>query len=121
MITASLAANSPIGDYGASILSMLLVLSAMVALLYVALRIAPRMFRRKHRLVSCERLEVVERLELGPRRSLLLVRVDGSHVLIATTESGIHGIERMDGTTGRTRSLRETPQRTSLDLLGEAS
>ncbi|MCA8971298.1 MAG: flagellar biosynthetic protein FliO [Planctomycetes bacterium] len=121
MITSSLASRPPIGDYGAGVTSMLLVLGTMVALLYVVLRITPHVFRRKQRLASCERLEVVERLELGPRRSLLLVRVDGSHVLIAMTEAGIHRIERMDGATERTRTVRETQHRTSLDLLGEAS
>jgi flagellar biogenesis protein FliO len=41
-------------------------------------------------------MSVVERLPIGPRRALLLVRLNDREILLSSTEQGVQAIETQD-------------------------
>lgn len=49
---------------------------------------------------SARRLEVVEVLGLAPRRSLMIVRVDGQEMLLGNSEQGLQTLAPLGGVRG---------------------
>ena len=78
--------TAPTG-YGYLLLRMTLMLAIVCALAIITLRWGLKRFLPSSS--SPDSLQVVARLPLEPRRSLLVVRVATRHLLIATSEAGI--------------------------------
>lgn len=92
-------AATTLPSYGGQLVQMLGVLGVLVALLYLALRLAPTLLGRLpgavHRDARPRRMTIVERLPLGPRRALLLVRLNDREVLFSSTEQGVKKVEEL--------------------------
>ncbi|RVU45896.1 hypothetical protein EA187_09060 [Lujinxingia sediminis] len=81
--------------YGWLILRTLIVLAAVLALAYAALRLLARHLGQRQP-AEPGRIEVLERQLIEPRRSLLVVRTAGEYWLLASTEQGIHPVGKLD-------------------------
>ena len=82
-------------DMSWMLLRMILVLGAVCALAYVVLRWGVK------RLVTFDPargrgLEVVERLGIAPKRSLLVVRTGGEYWLVGSSEAGLEMLGKLD-------------------------
>ena len=75
-------------EYGWMLLRMIAVLGAVCALAYVSLRWGLQRYV-KSQPGSRGRMEVVDRLGIGPRRSLLVVRAGEQFWLVGSSESGL--------------------------------
>lgn len=82
-------------DYGWMLLRMIAVLAAVCALAWVFLRWG---LRRMAPLDSdrTARLEVVDRLGVGPKRSILVVRAGDEYWLVGSSEAGLQQLGRLD-------------------------
>ena|SRR5690554_3334007 len=81
--------------YGWLILRTLIVLLAVLALAYAALRLLAKHLGRT-RQTEPGNIEVLERQRIEPRRSLLVVRTAGECWLLASTEQGIAPVGKLD-------------------------
>ncbi len=83
--------------YGWLLLKSGLVLVAICLLAYLALRfVLPRYVKGLGATVDGQ-LEVVERLAIAPRRSLLVVRAGSRHLLVGSSEAGLQPLGELDG------------------------
>ncbi len=80
--------------YGALLFQLVLVVIGVCALAYVILRFGLK------RLIAPEGkggpMEVVSRLPLEPRRSILLVRVGERHLIVGSSEAGLSTLGELD-------------------------
>lgn len=83
--------------YGWLILRTLIVLLAVLALAYAALRLLAKHLGRT-RQTEPGNIEVLERQLIEPRRSLLVVRTAGECWLLSSTEQGITPVGKLDPT-----------------------
>ncbi|TXD34758.1 flagellar biosynthetic protein FliO [Lujinxingia vulgaris] len=81
--------------YGWLILRTLIVLAAVLALAYAALRLLARHLGRRQP-TEPGRIEVLERQLIEPRRSLLVVRTADEYWLLASTEQGLNPVGKLD-------------------------
>ena len=78
-------------DYGWMLLRMIGVLAAVCALAFVVLRWGLQRMAPVNA-DSAGRLEVIERLGLGPKQSLLVVRAGEQYLLVGISEGGFERI-----------------------------
>jgi flagellar biogenesis protein FliO len=71
-------------------------IGAVVAALVVVLLGAAAYILRNRKKLSSSRIEVLETAALGPKRALILARVAGKTLLLASSESGISMLETVD-------------------------
>lgn len=91
-------------SYIAQLFRMLLVLGAICVLAYLVLgKLLPRLLRmstagRRGMIAAAPRglVEVVDRLPLDPRRSLLIVRAGRGYFLVALSDQGMTLLSRLD-------------------------
>jgi flagellar biogenesis protein FliO len=60
------------------------------------------------------RLEVIERITLGPRQSLVLVEADGRRLLVATSPEGATAFYALDGAANGISDEARMPQRAAV-------
>ena len=82
-------------EFGWMLLQMFVVLGAVCALAYVLLRWGVK------RLVAFDpdragRLQMVERLAVGPKRAILVVRAGDEFILVGSSETGFERLARLD-------------------------
>lgn len=75
-------------SYGMMLLKMCLALGVICAAAYLALRFGLRRFLPQNQ--QDGPISVLTRFPLEPRRSLMVVRVAGRHLLLSSTEAGVH-------------------------------
>jgi len=79
------------------ILNGMLVLAAVSILAYLALRLGASKLRgRIHK--GTGRMQVIDKLDLGSQRSLIITRVMGRTFLLGMSEAGIFNLAKLDGT-----------------------
>ena len=103
-------------EYGWMMLRMLAVLAAVCALAYGLLRLGLRRFAPFNPSAQ-GRLEVVDRLGVAPKQSLLVVRTGGQFWLVGSSEAGLQMLGELDADPWRERDgdldnpvSRETPE-----------
>ncbi len=84
------------GDYGVFILQTLAALGVMALGAWLLVRFWGHRFRATK---GSQRLKVIERLVLEPRRSVYLIEVDGTTLLIGTAEGGVRLLKPLSGPT----------------------
>lgn len=87
-------------EFGWMLLRMLLILGAVCALAYALLRWGVK------RIVPFDpnkagRLELVERLATGPKRTILVVRAGEEYILVGSSEAGFERLARLEPDTWR--------------------
>lgn len=82
-------------DYGWMLLRMIGVLAAVCGLAWVLLRWGLKRLS-PYQPESAGRLEVVEQLPVGSKRSLMVVRAGREYWLVGASESGLEQIGRLD-------------------------
>ena len=82
-------------DYGWMLLRMMGVLAAVCALAFVVLRWGLKRMA-PFDADGAGRLEVVERLGLGPKQSLLVVRAGEQYLLVGISEGGFEPLGTLD-------------------------
>ena len=81
--------------YGWTMLRMIAVLAGVCGLAYVLLRWGLKRFAPIDPSRS-GRLEVVERLAVGPKQALMVVRVDESYWLVGLSEQGFEALGQLE-------------------------
>lgn len=77
------------------IVKMILILGAVCILAWLSLRwLLPRIYGNRGE--PGGRISVLESYRLEPRRMLYLVKADGQHLLVASSERGVHLLTRLD-------------------------
>lgn len=104
--------------YGWLILRTLIVLVAVLALAYAALRLLARHLGQRQP-TDPGRIELLERQRIEPRRSLLVVRTAGEYWLLASTEQGINPVGKLDPAPWRTPSASTPSPELRPELPGE--
>lgn len=82
-------------DFGWMFVRMLVVLAAVCGLAFVVLKWGLRRFVPLDSEQS-GRLEVIERLAVGPKRSILVVRAGQDFLLVGSSESGFEMLGQLD-------------------------
>ncbi|MEM7624468.1 MAG: flagellar biosynthetic protein FliO [Planctomycetota bacterium] len=78
-------------NYGSALARMLIVLAIMVAGLLVLAKFLPRWLNtRGLPRRGDSHIQVIDRVQLEPRRSLYLVQLGGQHYFLGSSETGIH-------------------------------
>ncbi len=83
-------------EYGWMMVRTLFVLGAVCALAYGLLRWGLRRFVPVGAR-GAGRMEVVDRLGVAPKQSILVVRVGSRHLLIGSSEAGLQNLGEIDG------------------------
>lgn len=104
--------------YGWLILRTLIVLVAVLALAYAALRLLARHLGQRQP-TDPGRIELLERQLIEPRRALLVVRTAGEYWLLASTEQGINPVGKLDPAPWRTPSASTSSSKLRPELPGE--
>ncbi|MFT5150729.1 MAG: flagellar biogenesis protein FliO, partial [Planctomycetota bacterium] len=101
-------------NFGTQLVQMLLVLGGMVAVLAVLAKLLPRWLAPKGSNHGDGLIEIIERRQIEPKKSLLLVRVAGRFHLIGLTEGGMTSLAGGDLDEDALRSmLDEGPEQAS--------
>lgn len=93
-------------EYGWLLLRTLLVLAAVCALAYAILRWGLRRFVPSTTPRATD-LEVIERLGVAPKQSLLLVRAGSRHLLIGSSEAGLQHLAELSADELTTKASRD--------------
>ena len=87
------AATDPLADvpsYGTALVRMVIALVVVVVLLVIALKVLQRVMRGRVATTSrTGALQVVDRIQLEPGRSLHLIRIGEQYLLVSSGEAGI--------------------------------
>lgn len=76
-------------------LRTLLVLAGVSALAYASLRWGLKRFTDAHQDPN-PRIEIQERLVLGPKRQILLLRIEGEQILVGSSEAGLQKLHHLE-------------------------
>jgi flagellar protein FliO/FliZ len=83
--------------FGAAFIQMLLVLGGVLALAYLILaKVLPRLMRIEAPLAPRKLLQVVDRLPIDQRKSILVLKMAGQYFLVGTSEGSIDLLSKLD-------------------------
>jgi flagellar protein FliO/FliZ len=86
-----------LGDMGMALLQMLLMLGLVCLLAYFLLgKALPRLMRVQQPTAPRQMLEVVDRLPLDQRRSIMVIKLGDRYFLVGATEAGISLLSRLE-------------------------
>jgi flagellar biosynthetic protein FliO len=83
-------------EYGWILLRMIAVLGAVCALAYVSLRWGLKRYTNLQPGAKGQ-MEVVDRLGIGPRRSVMVIRTGGQYWLLGSSEVGLSMLGELEG------------------------
>lgn len=84
-------------DMFGALLQMVLVLGVVCALAYLLLgKVLPKIMRVQTPTAPHRMLEIVDRLPLDPRRSIMVIKLGGRFFLVGATEQGINLLSRLE-------------------------